>query len=225
VTGSAGAGLDSRTGGAQHPGVSVAERIAVLCLDDKGHLPDNVYLAMAVRGAVLVDLAVAGRLAQTEDSIELDATPLGRPVPDRALAELDVLDGRSLDWWLEHSHLGLPEVADEQVLAGSWVRLRPSGLRLRPRFEEHAGSRTRDLALIEGDGGIDGQEDAAVVLVATAVHLGGRPGSTRADVLPRTGSVRWVVELVVDFLDETRARGIAVSSASQAALWSGSMPY
>lgn len=204
---------------------SVSERIAALGLDSAGHLPDNIYLSMAVRGGVLVDVALAGRLAQTEDSIELDATPLGRPIPDRALAELDVLDGRSLDWWLEHSHLDLADVAGELVAAGSWARLRPSGLRLRPRFEDHGRSRERDQALIGGAEVPADAADAAVVAVATAVHLGGPPRVTLADVLPRTEPVRWVVELVTDFLDEARARGIAVSSASQAALWSGSMPY
>lgn len=203
----------------------MSERIAALGLDSAGHLPDNVYLSMAVRGGVLVDVALARRLAQTEDSIELDATPLGRPIPDRALAELDVLDGRSLDWWLEHSHLDLADVAAELVAGGSWARLRPSGLRLRPRFEDHGSSRERDLALIGGAEIPAEAADAAVVAVATAVHLGGPPRVTLADVLPWTEPVRWVVELVTDFLDEARARGIAVSSASQAALWSGSMPY
>jgi hypothetical protein len=204
---------------------SVAERIAALCLDSSGHLPDNVYPGMAVRGALLVDLAVAGRLAQTEDSIELDATPLGRPVPDRALAELDVLDGRSLDWWLEHSHLGVAEVAADQVAGGSWVRLRASGLRPRPRFEDHGSSRARDLALIGGGELPQHPEDAAVVSIAAVVHLGGPPALPAAELLPLTEPVRWVVELVTDFLVEARARNIAVSRASQAALWSGSLPY
>jgi len=203
----------------------VNQRIAALCLDPAGHLPDSDYLAMAVRGAALVDVALAHRLTQTDDSIDLDPTPLGRPVLDRVLAELDVLDGRSLDWWLEHSRLGLPEVAAEYESAGTWARLRPSGLRLRPRFEDRSGGRPRDFALIESADVVDDPEDAAVVAIAAAVHLGGPPGSVRADVLPRTGPVRWICELVTDFIDEARARGIAVSSASQAALWSGSMPY
>ena len=203
----------------------VTERIAALCLDQAGHLPENDYPAMGVRGAALVDLALAGRLTQTDDSIDLDAGPLGPPVLGRALAELDALEGRSLDWWLEHSRLGLDEVAAEQVAGGSWVRLRPSGLRLRPRFEDRSGSRARDLGLVTGAALPDGPQDAAVVSIAAAVHLGGPPALTRAELLPLTDPVRWVVQLVTEFIDEARARGIAVSSASQTALWSGSLPY
>lgn len=204
---------------------SLSERIAALCLDSTGHLPDNVYPAMALRGAVLVDLALAGRLTQTEDSIGVDPTPLGRQVPDRALAELDALDGRSLDWWLEHSHLGLPDMAADQVAGGSWVQLRPSGLRRRQRFADQGGSREHDLALIAGAELPENAQDAALICIATAVHVGGPPRVTVDDVLPLTEPVRWAVELVTDFIAAARAQGIAVSSASQAALWSGSMPY
>lgn len=203
----------------------MSERIAALCLDSTGHLPDSVYPSMALRGAVLVDLALAGRLTQTEDSIGVDSTPIGRQLPDRTLAELDALDGRSLDWWLEHSHLDLPDMAADQVAGGSWVPLRPSGLRRRPRFADHGSSREHDLALLAGAELPDNPEDAALICIATAVHVGGPPKVTVDDVLPLTEPVRWAVELVTDFIAEARAQGIAVSSASQAALWSGSMPY
>ena len=43
----------------------VASRFAALCLDLKGHLSASDYADMGLRGALLVDVALAGRLTQT----------------------------------------------------------------------------------------------------------------------------------------------------------------
>src|SRR3954469_16375795 len=125
--------LDALGGEGHHPRVSgtvqVAARVMGLCLDRHGHLVDNDYLAMAVRGGLLVDLALAQRLTQADDSVELELTPTGWPPADRAL---DELEGRSLDWWLEHSAVRLADVATALVAEGTWTRLRPRPLQVKP---------------------------------------------------------------------------------------------
>jgi hypothetical protein len=62
-------------------------RVTALCLDDDGRLREDAYLAIAVRGGLLVDLALAGRLEQIEDSIQLDTAAVRWPPADAALAE------------------------------------------------------------------------------------------------------------------------------------------
>ena len=63
----------------------VAVRFSSLCLDTGGRLRDFPIWDTGARGALLVDLAFAGRLAQTEDSVTVDERPTGFPPADRLL--------------------------------------------------------------------------------------------------------------------------------------------
>ena len=222
--------MDAAAAAEQHPPVTdterVATRIAGLCLDRAGHLPDNAYLAMAVRGGLLIDLALAGRLAQTEDSIDVDSALVGWAPADRALAELRALDGQSLDWWLEHSELGLADLARAQVEDRAWEQLPPHARLLRPRYaERNTGQRTHDLALLTQSQAPSTVEDAAVVSIAAAAGPPSRRSPQRIEeLLARTGPVRWVCELVIDDISSARDTGTAVAMASEVALLSGIVP-
>jgi hypothetical protein len=207
-----GPALDGLCRGAHDPQVTdgrgVAARIAALCLDDDGVLRWDAYLAIGVRGGLLVDLALAGRLEQTEDSIELDSAPVGWPPVDRALEELNSLDGQSLDWWLWHSDLIPDDVADALVQDGIWEEAGRQGLPRKPRFTERDPEPgLRDIALLEGGQAVESVEDAAVLSIIDAAGVPDLrdPVSTTPDVLARTGSVSWVCELVIAYIGATRA--------------------
>jgi hypothetical protein len=202
-------------------GHGIAARLAGRGLDGSGHLAGSAYLDMACRGGLLVDLALAGRLRQTEDSIELDGTPTGWPPADRALGELGSLEEQSLDWWLQHSRLRLADLAGALLLDGSWFPLPRHAWQVKPRFAVRDEDRhARDAALLAATERPVTAEDAAVACLAAAA--GGT--STDEALLAATGGARWVCQLVVDFLDRARTTGTAVSSASQTALWAG-LPY
>jgi hypothetical protein len=199
----------------------VAARIAALCLDDDGHLRRDIHLATAVRGGLLVDLALAGRLEQTQDSIELDPTPVGWSPADAALGELAALDGRSLDWWLGHCHLGPADLAAALARDGLWDESRGHGVARRRRFAERdPGPGLRDLELLEGARRPETTEDAAVLAL---IGASGVP-DLRDPVLPEeallvgAGPVRWVCELVVAYIHSARATERAVRSATAAQL-------
>jgi hypothetical protein len=195
----------------------VAARIAALCLDDDGCLRGDAYLTIAVRGGLLVDLALVGRLEQTEDSVELDPTPVGWPPTDAALAELDALDGRSLDWWLGHSHLGPVDVAVALVQDGIWEEAGGHGSARRRCFtERNLEPGLRDLALLEGSQAPGSSEDAAVLAIidASGVPDLRDPVSTVEPLLAGAGPVRWVCELVTAYLNTVRATEGAVRSAT-----------
>jgi hypothetical protein len=192
-------------------GEGVAARIAALCLDDDGVLRWDVYLGIAVRGGLLVDLALAGRLDQTEDSIELDAAPIGWPPADRALEELDSLDGQSLDWWLWHSALGPEDVADALVEDGVWREVgRQAWPRKRAFSERDPGPGLRDIELLEGGSAVESVEDAAVLSLIDASGIPDLrdPVPANADVLARAGSVGWVCELVIELIGRRRASSV-----------------
>ena len=65
---------------------SVSMRLAALALD-RGRLTDDLGTALAVRGTLLVDLALRGRVRDTEEAVEFDDPPTGFPPADRLLAE------------------------------------------------------------------------------------------------------------------------------------------
>ena len=198
----------------------MAARIAALCLDDDGLLRWDAYLAIAVRGGLLVDLALAGRLEQTEDSIELDSAPIGWPPADRALEELDSLDGESLDGWLWHSHLGPDDVATALVQDGIWHEVGRQTWPRRRRFTERDPEPgLRDIALLEGTRAPETVEDAAVLSIidASGVPDLRDPVPSTSDLLARTGPVGWVCDLVIAYIGERRAseRAVGITTSSE----------
>src|SRR5688572_21663078 len=68
----------------------IAVRVSALCLDPRGRLVDNLLADTAVRGGLLLDLALAGRLESEEESIVVDGTPTGFAPADRLLAAIAV---------------------------------------------------------------------------------------------------------------------------------------
>ena len=193
-----------------------------MCLDDDGVLRWDAYLAIAVRGGLLVDLALAGRLEQTEDSIELSSTPVGWQPADSALEELNSLDGQSLDWWLWHSQLGPDDVATALVLDGSWEEAGRQGWPRKRRFtERNPEPGLRDIALLEGARAPETPEDVAVLslLDASGVPDLRDPVATDTGVLAGAGPVGWVCELVVAYIRDRRSAERAVGNAGSGGLF------
>ena len=200
----------------------VAARITALCLDDDGDLRWDTYLAIAVRGGLLVDLALGGRLEQTEDSIDLDSTPTGWPPADAALGELSSLDDQSLDWWLGHSQLGPDDVATALVQDGSWEEVERRAWQRRRRFTERdpqAG--LEDLALLEGIRAAQSIEEAALLSIidASGIPELRDPAPMRPEVLEAAGRVRWVCELVADFIHTAQEASRAAGGVAGEPMW------
>jgi hypothetical protein len=184
----------------------VAVRVAALCLDADGRPSERRLIATAVRGGLLLDLALAGRVESTDDSIVVDDTPTGFFPADRLLAAIVVEPERSLDGWLDERRIGFRDVADAAVHAGRWeVTRRP----FRP------GRCYRDLApeqtARDADPNLTAPDDvspvdAAVAAVALAAELIRPPRPVPESLLARTASARWLVEAVVEHLVDAAAR-------------------
>jgi hypothetical protein len=187
----------------------VAVRIAALCLDANGRLSDRLVCGPAVRGGLLLDLALAGRVELTEDSIVVDPEPVGFGPADRLLAAIGVEPERSLDGWLDERRLPPREVADAAVAAGRWSEHRGM-LGLARRYVDGAPARAaadrrRNPA---GDPAGWRPADACVCAVAAAARLldSDLEPSPSPAVLAATGTAAWLCTAVVEHLQLLSAR-------------------
>jgi hypothetical protein len=208
----------------------VAVRVAALCLDGKGRLSQRFLASAAVRAGLLVDLALAGRVESTDDSILIDATPTGFDPADLLLAAIAVEPERSLDDWLDEGSIGLRQVADAAVRSGRWERIaRPLPGRGRLRVRERAqteADRQRDLSTVTDGWSAGDSAVTAIALVAGLVagsdtSVLAEFGETLAEpvpasVLSRTEPVQWLCEAVTRRLAELRARDLLAATALRA---------
>jgi Golgi phosphoprotein 3 (GPP34) len=192
----------------------VAVRFSALCLDPAGRLGDYLLWQTAVRGAVLVDLASAGRLAQTDDSITIDEIPTGFGPADNVLRAITVEHERSLDWWVDHGPVRLRDVAAANVASGRWAVAGPP---FRRRYRDlHLDATARDRAR----GGRRPESDwspdtAAVAAIARAAGADGDlAGEPPQELLALTGPARWICQAVTDHLADAHSR-------NQQAAWGG----
>jgi hypothetical protein len=187
----------------------VAVRIAALSLDPRGRLSEKLIASAAARAGLLVDLALAGRVESTEDSVLVDPTPTGFGPADRLLAAIGVEPERSLDGWLDEQRIRLRDVADGAVQAGRWAvipRMLPGGHRyVDGAGEQTARDRTRPPFRVSDAWSA---EDAAVTAIGLVAGLLAVPVEREvADpLLARTGSARWLCQAVTEHLAEARAR-------------------
>jgi hypothetical protein len=199
----------------------VAARVAALCLDRKGRPADWLICSHAVRAGLLLDLALAGRVEQTADSIVLDATPTGFPPADALLAAVVVEPDRPLDDWLAMGPVGLRDLVEANEASGRWQRRR---LRFRrDSYRDLQREQTdRDLARLSR-AAVAGwtAEDACVTAVAAASGLLdrrlGAPTEPAAAVVEAAGPAAWLCRTAVDHLLQTATRYRRQASALRVA--------
>ena len=185
----------------------VAVRLSTFCLTDSGRLRSFDLWDVAVRGALLVDLALAGRVTHEEDSVVVDPTPTGFSPADALLQPIVVEPERELDWWLDHGAVRLDDLVRDHVRSGRWQRRwTPLGRRYRPVGEPR-----------EADGS---ERDPAAAAVAAIGDSSGitdnRPGEPAEGLVEHTGEVRWICEAVVEHLQAAHRRMLLQAGAADA---------
>lgn len=180
---------------------SVSMRLAALALDG-GRLTDDLVTALAVRGTLLVDLALRGRVRETEDAVEFDDPPTGFSPADRLLAEsaslTDLLRGGGVDQ---------QDLAAEHLRRGSWTARRRL---LGTRYVDHRADRTQadEQALEEPTREEWTPQDASLAAIAGTLGLLATPRERAGEgLLAHTEPVRWLVDLVVEEVDRAITRG------------------
>ena len=181
---------------------SVSMRLAALALD-RGRLTDDLVTALAVRGTLLVDLALRGRVRDTEDAVEFDDPPTGFAPADRLLAQ----SAASLTDLLRRGPVDQEDLAAEHLRRGSWTaRRRLVGT----RYVDHRADRTAgdEQALEEPQREAWTPDDAALAAVGSTLGLLATPRERAGEqLLAHTEPVRWLVDLVVDEVDRAITRG------------------
>ncbi|GIJ32299.1 GOLPH3/VPS74 family protein [Verrucosispora sp. WMMD703] len=91
-------------------GVPLAEELLLLAYDDetgKATLP-RISLDLGMAAAVLIELALAGRIAYTDGALTaVDPTPTGEPVTDAVLAKIVADTPHSPSSWVQRLRHGL----------------------------------------------------------------------------------------------------------------------
>ena len=186
---------------------SVSMRLAALALDG-GRLTDDLVTALAVRGTLLVDLALRGRVRETEDAVEFDDPPTGFPPADRLLAE-----SASLTDLLRGGGVAQQDLAAEHLRRGSWTARRRL---LGTRYVDHRADRTQadEQALEEPTREEWTPQDASLAAIAGTLDLLATPRERAGEgLLAHTEPVRWLVDLVVEEVDRAITRGRFMSGA------------
>jgi hypothetical protein len=91
-------------------------RLVALARDGRGRLPGNLVVATAVRGTLLIDLALRDQINDAGEAIEVDPQPTGFQPADRLLAA----PMESLGDLVRHGPGDQGDLAEEQVRRGTW---------------------------------------------------------------------------------------------------------
>jgi hypothetical protein len=190
-------------------------RLASLCLNRRGRPRDLTYDDYLIRGALILDLAVCGALAHTEDAVVLDRDRAALHGLADVAAQADEGD-TGLQWWLDWGRLGFEDWRDRLVEAGIW-RLRPWSLRY--PFRSYEDTERERTAADRAAGELWIRDETATPQRLVVLALGSISGllgpidEPPSWVLDGLGEARWAGELVVERLTELRIRMRSIGRA------------
>ncbi|MGY2064358.1 hypothetical protein [Blastococcus sp. SYSU DS0619] len=194
--------------------------LAGACVDERGWLLEHRLIDWSVRAALAADLVRSMRLTHEDEALGLDPAPVGWEPMDETVRSL-LADGSSLDDWIRGGSLGLRDVVDALMTAGTWTSRRRR-LRRGTRYDtgraRDAQGRTPERRLVRPFAEMPRcPADAAVLVLAWAAGIGYRrigDQQPRVDaVLDRTQDLRWVCESAWLLISAERAGDQAAARA------------
>jgi hypothetical protein len=169
-----------------------------------GSLWHNKLVDPVLRGAILIDWTLSGRLVEDDTDIELDTTPTGNPAADALLARISEYPEHPLMQWL------LDEQPTQSQLVGYLVE---NGVFIPTDRHHYLDSRdyellplwTRLCGVIQGDQ----REEPPVVALAVLAQLLGvlssRASAANDDVVAQAGALTGLLTVIRDFAAERLA--------------------
>lgn len=184
----------------------VTARVVSASLTANGELRRDVLSDAVARAALLVDLALDGRLPQ---SMLIDMTATGFDPIDRLLLAVEADPARSLSWWLSHAPVRAADVAQDLVGRGAWmVTQRSLGRAARYRPPEFAYGRmemTEQLTAALHGRPVSRTWTAAACLIGAVGYLPDYADYPEQRVIERCDSAAWLVDDLVTELWRKRA--------------------
>ena len=169
-----------------------------------------------VRAALLLDLALLGRLTPAESSVEVNVDPTGSAATDQLLNAVADGPSRQLSWWLDNAPVGVRDVADDLVSHRLWQR---HGLR-RQYTELDPASASVQLAAISSATASHSPTGASALAVAALMQLlpafGADGGRTAVELASECGDATWLAVELIGELARRRSELDSVSKASSA---------
>jgi len=203
--------------------VSIPEEVLLLCLDDETGRPvglPDAAMDLALAGAVLMELALAGRVDSDLDRVfVVDPGPLGDPLLDPVLARIAAqASPQDSGWWAAEIAKGAPTLRramlDRLVARGSLRRVEGRRFLLLPdarypKADRASADATRArlrAVLLEGD--IPEPRDSLMVGLCRATGLIALVLSEEetARAVPRIAAVAGLEEMSRALMAATRAR-------------------
>ena len=207
------------------PGLTLDDTMAGdvlrVALDDhSGRLRYTGVLAQAVRGALLIDLAAAGRLWGSVPEPQLDPSPTGLAVADELTAAVSEHPDRTLERLLRRGTPHLHDMIAELLADGCWTVERHGLSAGTARYVDADPARFRALdqrldAIAVGDAEPDSDRDAAMACLA--VSTGSTPATAKdrlEELIGRCGSLTWIVRFVIEYLEASKADALAAGIAN-----------
>ncbi|GAA2651068.1 GOLPH3/VPS74 family protein [Paractinoplanes durhamensis] len=219
--------------------MSLAEEFLLLAYDESGApLTDGTHLDNGLGGALLLELALAGRV-DVEDKrvVVLSTAPTGDPLTDQALAAIEAEKPRKAGHWISKlAKQARPRVLEKLVTEGVltvekdkvlWVfprTLYPPATGELPAVE--AAARERIRAAVLGTGPVEPRTAALCALVAaTELDRKVLRDLDRKRVTARLkeiGEGSWAAEAVRKTIEEIQAAVMVAIIASTTAATAGS---
>lgn len=210
--------------------LSLAEQLTLVAVDDTSGAVRGDNLDLGLSGALLVQLALAGRVDVVDSRVVVtDPTPTADPLPDEALARIGTDKPRKPVYWVSHLQKGVRQrVLDRLVDAGVLERHDSKVLGLFPRHrypERDAGPETDVRARLD-DAVLHGQNpDESTSALIGLLHAAGLrsmafPGADRKPTEARMKEIAegsWASKAVRDAVAQVQAATMAAITASTTA--------
>ncbi|MFC9295336.1 GPP34 family phosphoprotein [Streptomyces sp. NPDC057011] len=216
-------------------GITLAEEIVLLCLDEEsGAARQRQTVGWAVAGGILVELVMAERVSVTGAYLSLsDTSSTGEELLDGRIELIGAwLRGRSkrrVTDWLTKDHARAVAAGLERLQARGLIGAEVDkvfGMFPRRRYPEADGTvgpalRERLRAVVLKGSDPDERTAALVALLhAARLHRLAFPGVPRGQVVPRMAEVaagQWATDSVRTAIRDTQAAVVAAMAATAAA--------